>query len=498
MPDFQKPYDLTSDPHFAQGLNSLAKMFAPPSPHEVLYGAKAQETQQKIKMLSDLYSLAQDPNFDQSRFDRMGAAAGQWTPNQSYYSVDQSNATSRANNTADNETRLRQTGMQQAGELQRAMVAPVAQGATRFNPPTIAQMFGVPEMQVGAVNAGQGDTVTLPDGRVIKGAAKPLSETELKAQILAGLPQGEQRAVAIGNTPVRDVVGPDGKPVIKFQADSVGQQPFVKPADVGNYIGPNGEKGMFRVGADGLPVDAMTGKPIPAGSTELKQQSTGTPDQFGKPTEFTDKNAMFYLRSANADASMRGLMGKGYVPGASDFELTMGAGDNLPVSIANNLVSPEGQQFYRNAKDFMMSILRPDTGAAFGKDEFRSYGQVFIPFPGDSPQVLKDKEAAREIALVALQGGSRGAADRLVGLMAQNGLPVPPELQRRLAASVAAGGAQPAAPGAAPLDQQLRGEKGAPSPAPQAPKPPAVGEVKGGYRFKGGDPALPASWEAVQ
>ena len=38
----------------------------------------------------------------------------------------------------------------------------------------------------------------------------------------------------------------------------------------------------------------------------------------------------------------------------------------------------------------------------------------------------------------------------------------------------------------------------APAAKPSAPKPPAAGDVIGGYRFKGGDPNKQESWEAVQ
>jgi hypothetical protein len=34
--------------------------------------------------------------------------------------------------------------------------------------------------------------------------------------------------------------------------------------------------------------------------------------------------------------------------------------------------------------------------------------------------------------------------------------------------------------------------------APKTSAPPAVGTIKGGYRFKGGDPASQANWERVQ
>ncbi len=52
-----------------------------------------------------------------------------------------------------------------------------------------------------------------------------------------------------------------------------------------------------------------------------------------------------------------------------------------------------------------------------------------------------------------------------------------------------------------PLDQQealIRQEMGGGAPAPSKPAgAPAVGTIQGGYRFKGGDPGSPSSWEKV-
>ncbi|MBI2240288.1 MAG: hypothetical protein HYU59_05730 [Magnetospirillum gryphiswaldense] len=295
MPDFRRPYNLTEDPHFAQGINTLAKMFAPPSAQEVYAGAKAQETRQKVGMLADLYKLAKDPDFDQSRFDRVGAASGQWTPNQGYYAVDQHNATSRANNTADNARALEQTDREQFGQTERTLLGPVSAGATRFVPPSIAGMYGLPEQQVGVISASQGEKVVTPDGRTVMGAPKPLTKSEVEGRILAGLPDDIKRAVAIGGTPVESVVGPDNKPVIKFRADAVDMQPYDKPSgspNTTNYRSPDGKTGTAVYDPILGWKDTQTGAALPQGAQTFDLKAQGTLAEVGlAPTTANNTSA---------------------------------------------------------------------------------------------------------------------------------------------------------------------------------------------------------------
>jgi hypothetical protein len=137
------------------------------------------------------------------------------------------------------------------------------------------------------------------------------------------------------------------------------------------------------------------------------------------------------------------------------------------MTVSNALVSDQGRQFYNSAMNFMLSVLRPDTGAAFGKEEFANYARVFIPLPGDDPQTIANKATARSTALAALQGTSRGAADQITQMMQAQGLTIPPEMAARLEANKRTQAGQPA--------------RGQTAPAQPAAIPPTAPAQAGGH-----------------
>lgn len=135
----------------------------------------------------------------------------------------------------------------------------------------------------------------------------------------------------------------------------------------------------------------------------------------------------------------------------------------LPV--VGNMLSPQDRQRYNQAKSqFITAVLRRESGAAIGQQEFDRYDREFFPQPGDKPETVAQKRAARENAIEGFMGG------------AGNGYTPPPTYKRTAPAPT---------PGVTP---------GAASDAGRPP-PPAIGFVKNGYEFMGGDPASPSSWK---
>ncbi len=70
----------------------------------------------------------------------------------------------------------------------------------------------------------------------------------------------------------------------------------------------------------------------------------------------------------------------------------------------------EYQKGKRAANEFLAMVLRKDTGAAVTEQEFSMYAPMYIPMPGDKPEVVQAKRQAREQFLAGMEMGSGTAA----------------------------------------------------------------------------------------
>ncbi len=278
MPVRNSPY--FNSPAVAAIASNLSGLFEPPSGADVANFATADAKRAEMSRLGQLFDYSQARDFDQQRFDRMGAAAGQWTPSQGYYAVDQGNATQRygydrtyqastENNVRDNARALTEREMQERGLMDRQMASPVIldQGQRAYLP---AQTVEATDLM-----------------SILEGAPKPLSETEWTAQ-------QNQRLLDNGrltDTDLLDAIMGDKAPVKAIDprtnqpsfmtpgaATRAGAQPYeaVSAERVDNYlaVGPNGEEIRFPgiVGPDGRIVNANTGHVVP---NVIRKEGTG-------------------------------------------------------------------------------------------------------------------------------------------------------------------------------------------------------------------------------
>lgn len=463
-----------------RGFANLGKLFAPPDPADLANAALARSRDEDTARRRALFSIAQESGLDQNLFDRMNIAAGLYAPNVGYYGVDQGNATSRANNAADNARILEEQRLKNDAAMREAILgaatAPVAQGAARpgFNPAD----YGAP---------------AIPAVPEFAGPTAPLSETQQKAaerqdMIARGKFTLEMIMDAIlgANTPVQ-AIGPNGKPAYMSPGAAVrtGAQPVPTGAEAARKDAValiNGQTVPVTRAPSGLAWQTADGQPIPPDASVFdlpRAQGSAAEIGMGKPTEASDRAGIFYNRAAPASQNINSALASGYIPSDADYEFTLGALSGAPNAVANRLVTDQGRKFYNDAQNFMMAVLRPDTGAAFGKEEFQSYARVFIPLPGDDPATVQAKAEARAVALAALQGTSRGSAEQIARILASQGLPVPPEMQAVIARGGVATGAAPSAmptqgvPSAAPPTMPAQGaSSGMPRP-PSPPSPPS-------------------------
>lgn len=200
----------------------------------------------------------------------------------------------------------------------------------------------------------------------------------------------------------------------------------------------------------------------PSGRVAGASGGAGAAAAPGKLTEGQSKDVLYFTRGNEANKLLQTLGGnltagggqQGAIRGSLDAVLRglPGVGDSAAV---NGLVSSERQQAEQAGSEFLASVLRKDTGAAITKEEFSTYGRMYLPQPGDSEQTLAQKARAREIALGAIKASMGSAASAIPTISPSGG-----------SAVQAMGGPQP-------------------------------GTVQDGYRFRGGNPADPNAWERL-
>ena len=136
----------------------------------------------------------------------------------------------------------------------------------------------------------------------------------------------------------------------------------------------------------------------------------GTPLQSSRPlTESQGKATTFSIRANEADQILNNI-GQG---GAVQPGLLKRAGESIPFvgagvgSMLNVTQSPQQQQVEQAQRNFVNAILRQESGAAIGKDEFASAQAQYFPQPGDSAEVIAQKAANRrsQIAGLLVQAG---------------------------------------------------------------------------------------------
>lgn len=422
-----------NNPQIGQAFSNLAGMFKPPDGGDMAGYALANERRQKSKIVEMMLADPTNPNFD-----KWGMAVGNWTPSQSQYAVDLGDATTRRGqdtaaetarltNAADNARALQEAKLKGEQAIVQSVIAPLNEGQTRA--PGLADYFGMPglpENTQGLVKAGQGDTVFGPNGQVLRGAEKPLTDEQVKGAVLAGMPIEQRRAAAMGQTPVEKVVGEGGAPEFVYRAEAPGRQPYIAPAAGGRL-----ENGTALLGdgktrwpvvqdpATGKWRHAQTGEGIPDDAQVFAMaRPQGTAQEVGlggKPTEADLQKAYTAEMSEKPTRDLLAAYDTGKTPTAGDY-VALQAQRQLPdpfgltTAATTNLMSPEGQAFYQNLRTVLPMQLLTQSGQGVTEGEYNRKLLELFPVPGEDPGVSMQKRRQLETyinAVRALSGPGR-------------------------------------------------------------------------------------------
>jgi len=165
------------------------------------------------------------------------------------------------------------------------------------------------------------------------------------------------------------------------------------------YDGPTGQPYKARYNPKTGDFDRVGGIKAPNG-TQLEVGPDGTvsfSQGMGKITEGQSKDISYLNRMLTAAP----ILDKNDEALTSFGENVAG---NAPL-VGNYMKSSQFQQAEQAGRNFLTALLRKESGAQIPPSEERSYGDIFIPRPGDKKEVIAQKREARRQAAIGIRMG---------------------------------------------------------------------------------------------
>jgi hypothetical protein len=231
---------------------------------------------------------------------------------------------------------------------------------------------------------------------------------DLAQAMMGGLPAAEAMRIAMmpaAKPEIREVggklvsVSPDGT-VSELYAPTA--EPAFRRATPEEAAAYGATSGQF--GPDGrfYEVDVPQGMTIESdgqGGFRLVQGPAGATGSDKPFTEGQSKDVVYATRAKGALEVLE--------PVAENLTSLAGQVSSMdPTGIIRRRVQTPDFQVAQNAgNEFLQAILRKDTGAAITSQEQALYGETYLPRPGDGPEVLVAKQAARQRAVAAIEAG---------------------------------------------------------------------------------------------
>lgn len=131
-------------------------------------------------------------------------------------------------------------------------------------------------------------------------------------------------------------------------------------------------------------------------------------------TQATAQGMLGRMQAAEKMIGLKGTNTKDFAAAGAIY----GGGGALASTMANKVMSKEGQAYYQAAADWVRAKLRKESGASIADTEMSSELRTYFPLPGDGPEQIAQKAAARkqaEAEMTMMGGGTnRNAAPRIV------------------------------------------------------------------------------------
>ena len=220
---------------------------------------------------------------------------------------------------------------------------------------------------------------------------KSFVDTSIQTGLINAAPQSKSTSFTLGSGQKRfdeqgNVIATGGDAPIKLSSL---QQ---KVADEG--IDPNTVEGQARA------------REITQGSRTDPSLKPSDQQILNKANEGQLASASFATRVLSANENLTSLEN---TPGFDPTSIQTAIFESLP---GGNLALSEQEQSYAQSKrDFITAILRKESGAAIGADEFANEDRKFFPQVGDKPAVLKQKALGRKRTFENLKNQSKGVFD---------------------------------------------------------------------------------------
>lgn len=143
---------------------------------------------------------------------------------------------------------------------------------------------------------------------------------------------------------------------------------------------------------------------IPPGvdrQTFVKEVSrAGAKAAAGEKTEVQAKSEKFGNKMETAEKNISQLQGEG----TGYYGRSLEGAPLIGGTMATNWLQSEDYQKYKQGRDnFITALLRDESGAAIGTEEFKRYEKELFPQPGDKPGTIAQKAEARRVAIEAMK-----------------------------------------------------------------------------------------------